>query len=313
MATETEPASCSVRATHAPHARERGVLLVLLLTLVTMVVEIVAGYATGSMALLSDGWHMGTHVAAFGLASVAYAVSRRFARHRSFVFGTGKVRTLAGYTSALLLGLAAVVMLVESVERLVRPRAVDFGAALPIALVGLLVNVASFFLLHSHDHERGERDHDHDHNHDHHHHDHDHDHNHRAALLHVAADTVTSGLAIVSLLVGRFFDLVWPDPLSGIVGGVLILKWAFELGRHAACELLDMCPSATLEDAICRRLEQLDGVRVRDLHVWSLGGAAKSCVITLTSPEPRDPEVYRAKLAEFRLAHVTIEVQRLRS
>lgn len=298
MDTETEPVSCAVRAPHAPHARERGVLLVLLLTLVTMVVEIAAGYATGSMALLSDGWHMGTHVAALGLASVAYAVSRRFARHRAFVFGTGKVRTLAGYTSALLLGLAAVLMLIESVERLVRPRAIDFGAALPVAVVGLLVNVASFFLLHSHDHHGGE-------------HDHDHDHNHRAALLHVAADTVTSGLAIVSLLVGRFFDVAWPDPLSGIIGGVLILKWAFELGRHAACELLDVCPSTALEDAICRKLEQLEGVRVRDLHVWSLGGAAKSCVITLASPEPRDPEVYRAKLAEFSLAHVTIEVQRL--
>lgn len=287
---------CIVQAPHAPHgshARERGVFFVVLLTAVTMLVEIAVGYTTGSMALLSDGWHMGTHVAALGLASAAYAVSRRFARHRAFVFGTGKVRTLAAYTSALLLGLVAVLMMVESTERLLYPRAIDFGSALPVAIVGLFVNLASFFLLHSHD--------DHD----------DHDHNHRAALVHVAADTFTSGLAILSLLAGRFLGAAWLDPLSGIVGGVLILKWASDLGRRAAAELLDMSPSNALEDAICSTLEQLEGVRVRDLHVWSVGGAAKSCVVTLASHSPHDPDVYRARLSEFGLAHVTIEVQRI--
>jgi cation diffusion facilitator family transporter len=270
------------------------VLLVVVLTAIMMLVEISVGYATGSMALLADGWHMATHVGALGLASAAYAFSRRYAEHRAFVFGTGKVRALAGYTSAVALGLVAVLMVGESLLRLVRPQAIDFANSLPVAVLGLVVNLVSVLVLHAHDdEEHGE-----------------HDHNHRAAVLHVLADTFTSGLAIGALLVGRFLQWTWLDPISGVVGGVVILKWGADLVRHAALELLDVAPSPVLENEIRSALEAVDDVRVRDLHVWAIGGAAKSCVVTLASATPREPAAYRAELARFGLAHLTIEVER---
>ena len=294
------PQECAARRDLAPRRRERGVQLVVLLTAAMMVVEIVVGYATNSMALLADGWHMATHVGALGLASAAYWVSRRFARHRAFAFGTGKVPALAGYTSAVALGLVAIAMVVESLGRLMRPHAIDFVSSLPVAALGLVVNLVSVFLLHSHDD-------DHDEEHD---HDHEHDHNHRAAFMHVVADTFTSALAIAALLAGRFLGWSWLDAVSGIVGGLVILKWGAGLSRSAAFELLDVAPSSALEDEIRLVLEALDDVRVRDLHVWSLGGGAKSCVVTLATAVPRDLHSYREALARFELAHLTIEIQR---
>jgi cation diffusion facilitator family transporter len=264
-----------------------------LLTAAMMVIEIVAGYATHSMALLADGWHMATHVGALGLASAAYWVSRRFASHRAFAFGTGKVRALAGYTSAVALGLVAVAMLVESLRRLLQPHAIDFASSLPVAVLGLVVNLVSAWVLHAHDDG-----------------DHGHDHNHRAAFMHVVADAFTSVLAIAALLAGRFLGWGWLDAASGIVGGLVILKWGVGLSRSAAFDLLDVSPSPALEDEIRVVLEAVDDVRVRDLHVWSLGGGAKSCVVTLVTAAPRDARSYREALARFRLAHLTIEVQR---
>lgn len=264
------------------------------LTAAMMVVEIAVGYATNSMALLADGWHMATHVGALGLASVAYALSRRYASHRAFTFGTGKVRALSGYTSAVALGLIAVLMLVESMERLVRPHIIDFAKLFPVAVVGLVVNLASVLLLQVHDDDD---------------HDHEHDHNHRAAFMHVLADTFTSVLAIIALLAGRFLQWTWLDAVSGIIGGLVILKWGTALARNAAFELLDVTPSAALQEDIRRTLEAVDDVRVRDLHVWSLGGAIRSCIVTIESSSPRSPDTYRAHLAAFQLAHVTIEVQ----
>ncbi|NJM90870.1 MAG: CDF family Co(II)/Ni(II) efflux transporter DmeF [Myxococcales bacterium] len=286
---------CGVRRAPMRRKRERGVLLVALLTAVMMGVEIVVGYATRSMALLADGWHMATHVGALGLASAAYWVSRRFAGHPAFAFGTGKVRALAGFTSAVALGLVAVAMVVESAHRLLQPHAIDFATSLPVAVLGLLVNLVSVFLLHTHD------DHDHDH---------DHDHNHRAAFMHVVADAFTSALAIAALLAGQFFGWVWLDAVSGIAGGLVILKWGASLVRSTSCELLDVSFSRLLEDQIRGELEALDDVRVRDLHVWSLGGGAKSCVVTLATAAPRDVRRYREALSRFALAHLTVEVRR---
>ena len=268
--------------------------LVVLLTAVMMVVEIAVGHSTNSMALLADGWHMTTHVGALGLASAAYALSRRYAAHPAFAFGTGKVHALAGYTSAVALGLVAVVMIAESLKRLLDPRTIDYASSLPVAILGLVVNLVSVVLLHEHEGE--------DH--------HEHDHNHRAAFMHVVADTFTSGLAIAALLVGRFFHGSWLDAVSGVVGGLVILRWGVGLSRSAACELLDVNPSSELEQEIRFSLEALDDVRVRDLHVWSLGGGAKSCVATVISSKARDVSSYREQLAGFHLAHLTIEVQR---
>jgi cation diffusion facilitator family transporter len=268
-----------------------------------MLIEIVVGYATRSMALLADGWHMATHVGALGLASAAYALSRHYASHRAFGFGTGKVDALAGYTSAVALGLVAVVMIVESIVRLMHPNPIDFVSSLPVAVIGLIVNLVSVRLLHGQQ-EHGEDDPDERE------HPVDHDHNHRAALMHVVADTLTSALAIAALLAGRYLDWHWLDALTGVVGGLVILKWGVGLCRTTGFELLDIDPSLALEDRIRLTLEAVDDVRVSDLHVWSLGRGARSCVVTVVSASPRDAIDYRDRLADFDLAHLTVEVRR---
>lgn len=298
-----------MRRPGAVHHRERGVRAVVILTAVMMVVEIAVGYATESMALQVDGWHMATHVGALGLASVAYVVDRRYATHRAFAFGTGKVHALAGYTSALALGMVAVIMAVESMERLHAPRSIDFASSLPVAIVGLVVNLLSVGLLHdgSHHDDRDHGDHDHD---DHDHHRTDYDHNHRAALLHIVADTLTSALAIGALVAGRYLGWVWLDAVTGLLGGLVILAWGVGLCRGAARDLLDVSPSLVTEDQIRRALEAIDDVRVDDLHVWTIGRGARSCVVTLSSAAPRAVLEYRARLAGFELAHLTIEVHR---
>lgn len=306
---------CPIRAPVDARERERGVRAVVLLTAGMMVLEVVVGYWTGSMALLADGWHMATHVAALGLASAAYALSRRFAGHRAFAFGTGKIQALGGYTSAVALGLVALMMMAEAASRLFSPASIDFAGSLPVAVLGLLVNLASYRLLHASGHEHGhdhERDgHDHEREHPHRHaHSHEHDHNHRAAVLHVAADALTSVLAILALLAGRYLGLVWLDPLMGIVGGVVILRWGVSLCKHAAFDLLDVDLSSRLEDDIRTTLERIDDVRVRDLHVWSLGRGDRGCIVSLISSAPRDSHFYKQTLDPFGLAHLTIEVTR---
>lgn len=287
---------CSVREPRDARPHERGVHAVVLLTAITMVVEIGVGYAAGSMALLADGWHMATHVAALGLATAAYTLARNFASHRAFGFGTGKIHALAGYTSAVALSLVALLMIAESIQRMTHPIHIDFATSLPVAVAGLAVNLVSVRLLHDPENEPTD--------------DHDHDHNHKAALIHVMADALTSGLAIVALLAGHFAGWTWLDPLMGIIGGVVILKWGASLCRNAAFDLLDVEPSSSLEDGIRTVLEQIDDSRVSDLHVWSLGGGARSCVVSVISSIPRDPGYYHQQLARFELAHLTVEVQR---
>lgn len=288
---------CAAFTPRPPHARERGIRAVILLNLATMVVEIVAGYWGGSMALLADGWHMATHVGALGLSAAAYALARHFASHRAFAFGTGKVHALAGYTSAVALGFVALTMLAESVSRLFSPTAIDFASSLPVAVVGLLVNVLSVRLLHAEDEEHAHEDH--------------HDHNHRAAVMHVLADTLTSALAIAALIAGRWLGWTWLDPITGMVGGVIILLWGAGLCRSAAFELLNVDASTGVSEEIRALLEGIDDVCVRDLHVWSLGQGARACVVSLVSASPRDVDEYRKRvLGSFELSHLTIEVQR---
>jgi cation diffusion facilitator family transporter len=187
-------------------------------------------------------------------------------------------------------------MMVESVQRWIWPREVDVASSLPVAVLGLVVNLGSVLLL------RDDHQHEHDHE--------NHDHNHRAALMHVIADTLTSGLAILALLAVRYFGWTWLDAASGVVGGILILHWSAGLCRGAALELLDVVPAPELEDAIRSELESNDDTRVSDLHIWPLGEASHSCIATVISGTPREPDHYRAQLARFGLAHLTIEVQR---
>jgi cation diffusion facilitator family transporter len=291
---------------------ERRTRWVVGLTLVTMVGELIAGYLTGSMALTADGWHMATHAGALALALFAYWFARTRSGSRDFTFGTGKVYALAGYTSGVALGVVAVWMGIEAGLRLFNRPEVRFDDALPVAIIGLVVNLICAVLLggdHGHDHHDHDH-HDRGHDADEHHHDQKlTDHNLRAAYVHVLADALTSVLAIGALLGGKYAGLWWLDPAMGFLAGALIAKWAFGLCRDAARQLLDRMPAGALLDSIEKRLEALDDVRVADLHVWELAPGKRGCIVSLVTAAPRDVDYYRREiLSVAALAHLTVEV-----
>lgn len=296
-----------------PLAGERRARIVVALTTVTMVAEIAAGAATGSLALLADGWHMATHVAVLLLTSAAYWYARTRSRSSHYSFGTGKVYALAGYTGAVLLGGAAVFMVVESIERLTEPHAIAYDEALVVASIGLVVNAVCAWLLH------GAHGHDHAHHH-HAHHDHDahgrhahgHDHNLRAAYLHVLADALTSVLAIIALIAGKTWGWTFLDPATALVGAAVILWWGIGLSVSSARQLLDASPSIEAETKIRGALESVEGVEVLDLHVWELGPRRRACVASVVSSTLRPTSFYRQQvLASVPIAHLTVEVHQL--
>jgi cation diffusion facilitator family transporter len=304
-------------------AGERRTRWVVGLTLAMMVGEIVAGVAFGSMALLADGWHMGTHAAALGVAAFAYAYARRHATDPRYSFGTGKVGALGGFASAVGLAVVALLVLVESLSRLSSPVGIRFDEAIAVAALGLAVNLGSAWLLRGHDHGHGHDDRAHRHGegddtHDHaghapHAHDpHLHrDHNLRAAYLHVLADALTSVLAIVALLAGRTLGWSWMDPVMGIVGSVVIARWSFRLLRETGAVLLDAEVGEARRRALREAIEADGDHHVADLHVWRVGPRHLSAIVTVVAREPLPPDAYKARLAAFAdLAHVTIEVQR---
>jgi cation diffusion facilitator family transporter len=289
---------------------EQRTRAVVLLTLMMMVAELVVGWWTGSLALTADGWHMGTHAGALGLALIAYWFARTRAAHDAFTFGTGKVYALAGYTSGVLLAGIAVWMGIEAVSRLASRPVVDYDDALPVAILGLVVNLASAWLLSGargpghHEHAHAE---EHEHGHGHHHK----DHNLRAAYLHVLADALTSVLAIGALVLGKVLGWWYLDPAMGLVGGAVIVWWAAGLCRAAARQLLDVVPNLEHERLVKARLEAIDDVRVADLHVWDLGPGQRSCIVSLVTSSPRDVDFYKqAILAAVPVAHLTIEIHR---
>jgi cation diffusion facilitator family transporter len=297
MTNDLVSAECQCKRPETPRQRERGVLSVVALTSVMMVVEISVGYTSHSMALLADGWHMATHVGALGITAIAYAVARHFASHRAFAFGTGKVHALGGFTSSLLLGVVAFSMLIESGLRLFSPQPIDFDRSLPVACIGLLVNLVSVALLHHRGDEVDDAEPAHDHG-------------YRAALLHVIADALTSALAIIALLVGKHFDVTSVDSATGMVGGLVILKWSVALVRTTASELLDVNTGENLEDRIRGVLGLFDDAALLDLHVWPMGRGRLSCVITIESDSPRTVGEYRSKILEqVPLSHLTIELR----
>ncbi len=300
-------------------AAERGTTWVMVLTAVTMLVEFVAGTLSGSMALLADGWHMATHVAAFGIALFAYRYARQRAGDPSFAFGTGKVTTLGGFASAVALAVIALVMAVESVTRLFAPRAILFDEAIWVATIGLAVNVLSGLILHRagahgpvHDVHGHAHPHEHGHGHAHAHADasvRDEDHNLRAAYLHVLADALTSVLAIAALLAGKFLGWVWLDAAMGLVGAVLITRWAWGLAHDSSSVLLDRAPDTAAAQQIRATIEAEPDHAVADLHVWELGAGRLSAAVSVVTHSPRSPEYYRARLLErVALDHVLIEV-----
>jgi cation diffusion facilitator family transporter len=284
-----------------------------------MVAEIAGGIVFGSIALVADGLHMSTHAAALLLAALAYSYARRHADDARFTFGTGKLGDLAGFTSAVVLAMVALLIGYEAVMRLIAPIAVQFDEAIAIAVLGLGVNVVSVFLLggdahdHGHGHHhRGDDHHAHDHAHDHDHIHHDarthRDHNLRGAFLHVMADAAVSLLVIGGLLLGRFLGWVWMDPLAGLVGAIVIASWSYGLVRDTGAVLLDMTPDPNMAENIRMAIER-DGDRLCDLHLWRLGPGHIGVIVSIATAAPRAPAFYRERLAGFHsLSHVTVEV-----
>jgi len=274
--------------------------LATIITAVFMVVEIVAGIAYGSMALLADGVHMATHVGALGLAAGAYWLARRHAANTRFTFGSGKFGDLAAFTSAIILGLTALAVGAESVQRLITPGEVRYGDALLIAVIGLVVNLVTAVIL-------KDSHHGHSHGHD---HGHGHDNNMRAAYMHVLADAVTSVLAIVALAAGYYFGLGILDPISGLVGAAVIGVWSYGLIRDSAMVLLDAEADPDEAAQIRKTLEGELGARVADLHLWRLGPGHHGLIVSLISPGATNAEDIKTVLRRRHpdLSHVTVEV-----
>ncbi|MHC4687562.1 MAG: CDF family Co(II)/Ni(II) efflux transporter DmeF [Planctomycetota bacterium] len=277
---------------------------VILLTLTMMIVEIAAGVLFGSMALLADGWHMGTHAAALGITALAYYYARRQADNPKYTFGTGKVGVLGGFTSAVVLAGVALLMAVESFERLLLPRPIRFDEAIIVAVTGLIVNLVSAYILR-------DRRHAHDLTGDHHHH---HDYNLKAAYLHVMADALTSVLAIIALITGKALGWIWMDPIMGVVGAAVIMRWSYGLLRDTGKILLDRDVSMETVATIYSTIETDSDNRVSDLHIWRIGTNQLAAIISIVTHFPKPPDHYKKLLTPFKeLAHITIEVNQCES
>ncbi|HWT63768.1 MAG TPA: CDF family Co(II)/Ni(II) efflux transporter DmeF [Ochrobactrum sp.] len=298
----------------AHHRNERKVWLVIALTATMMVAEIGAGSIYGSMALVADGWHMSTHAGAMLITALAYSYSRRHAHDPRFSFGTGKLGDLAGFASAVVLALIALLIGWESFLRLTNPIEISFNQAIAVAVVGLAVNLVSAWLLkddHAHHHGHSHH-HDHDHDDDHGHHDHHpaaRDNNLRAAYLHVLADALTSVLAIAALLVGKSYGWLWADPLMGVVGALVIARWSWGLIRDSGQVLLDAVPEAgRIRNEIKSHIEN-PGDHITDLHIWQVGPGHHAAIVAIASHNPKLPSVYKESLGHIHgLSHVTVEV-----
>ncbi|MBK7657659.1 MAG: CDF family Co(II)/Ni(II) efflux transporter DmeF [Betaproteobacteria bacterium] len=295
-------------------AGERRLWIVVAITAVAMLAEIVAGWITGSMALTADGWHMGTHVAALGIAALAYRMARRWSSDSRFTFGTWKIEVLGAYSSALLLAVVALAMAVESARRLVSPEPIDYAPALVVALVGLVVNLASALLLGGHDHGHG---HGHGAGHGHAHGpDRDAGHRHgdlnlRSAYLHVVADAFTSVLAIAALAAGLYAGWAWLDPAMGIVGAVVIGWWAKGLIAESSRVLLDREMDSPVVADVRRAIECDGDAEIADLHVWRVGRERYACALTIVARAPLEAAQYRARLGPVAaVAHASIEIHR---
>jgi cation diffusion facilitator family transporter len=278
---------------------ERRTWFVVALTVAMMVAEIVGGTVYGSLALVADGWHMATHAAALGIAGFAYLFARRHGANSRFTLGTGKFGDLAAFSSAIILGMIALFIAYESVLRLAEPVPIHFRQAIPIAVLGLLVNLVSAWLLRDqHDHgDHGQASH------------HQQDHNLRAAYVHVLADAFTSVLAIGALTLALLFGWLWIDPAVGLVGAGVILSWTYGLMRSAGAVLLDTLPEGRLPTLIRERIE-IGGDELSDLHLWRVGPGHTAVILSVVSATPRPPAAYKDRLRGIEgLSHVTVEVQ----
>jgi cation diffusion facilitator family transporter len=308
---------------------ERKTWAVIWLCSFMMIAEIVGGLLFGSIALVADGLHMSTHAGALLLAALAYTYARKHANNPAFTFGTGKLGDLAGFTSAIVLAMIALLIGYESVSRLFDPVPIHFTEAIPIACLGLAVNIASAWLLSGGGHHDHGHSHSHGHGHPHEGHDHDehheiataeeHEHAHgsaardnnmRAAVVHVMADAAVSALVIAGLLLARAFGWLWMDPLAGIIGACVIANWSYRLIQDTGAILLDMNPDKAMASRLRHEVEA-DGDTLADLHLWRLGPGHLGAIVSVVTSKGRDADYYRARLARFKsLSHLTIEVSR---
>jgi cation diffusion facilitator family transporter len=276
------------------HAKaEARARLVTLLTFLFMLCEVAAGLWSGSMALLADGVHMATHAGAIGLAALTYTLARRHEGDARFSFGSGKFGDLSAFASAVVLGLLALGLAVQSVHRFFEPQTVAYGEALFVAVLGLGINLICAALLHdSHDH-----------------HEHAHDHNLQAAYVHVLTDALTSILAIAALAAGLFWGIAFADPLAGLLGAAMIALWAYGLLRDSALVLLDAVDDPKLAGDVRSWVEQNFAVAICDFHLWQLGPGHHGLILSLVGSSPADCEKIKHDLYSRHpsLSHITVE------
>lgn len=298
---------------------ERRTWGVIILCSIMMIAEIIGGALFGSLALIADGLHMSTHAGALLLAALAYSYARKYANDPSFSFGTGKFGDLAGYSSAIVLAMIALLIGYEAISRLLHPIPISFNEAIPIAVLGLVVNVVSAWLLsgghdhshgHHHSHDDGEETHHiKEHHHKHGHGAHHRDNNMRAAVIHVMADAAVSVLVIVGLLLARTFGWLWMDPVAGLIGAIVIANWSVGLLRDTGGILLDRTPDPRMAERV-RQLIESEGDQVVDLHLWRLGPGHLGAIVSVATTGRREAAHYRQRLATLAdLSHVTVEVQ----
>jgi cation diffusion facilitator family transporter len=275
---------------------EKRTKQVFVLTVITMVIEIMAGFAFGSMALLADGWHMGTHSTAFAITLFAYHYSKKHAKDKQFTFGTGKVSVLGGFASAIALVCVAIFMALESIQRFINPSIIHFNQAIAVAVLGLVVNVICAFLLYGH-HGSSQSE------------IHRHDHNIRGAYLHVLADALTSILAVIALFFGKYSGWNWLDSIMGIVGALLITRWSYGLIIDTSSILLDKNIVLEKTRDIINAIESDSDNRISDIHIWKIGPSDYAAMISLVTHFPKNSEYYKKLLSKYEeLSHITIEV-----
>ena len=276
---------------------ERRTFWVMLLTAAMTVVEVSAGWFYNSIALFADGWHMSTHALALGIGYFAYRYARLQSKNDDYTFGTGKVQALGSYSSALILALVAIFVFGDSMRALFGAEPVSHNQAIPVAFVGLIVNLLSIRLLHvgsGHSHDDG--------------HGHEHDHNMKAAYAHVVVDAMTSVLAILALLAGKYLHWTIMDPLVGIIGAIIIAQWSIALLKNAMQMLLDRQPSKELLGQIRSKVEGDGDSQVADLHVWHVAPGRTAAIVSVICHQQRSADDYKLRLSGLGLAHVTIEL-----
>jgi cation diffusion facilitator family transporter len=296
---------------------ERRTFWVVALTLSMMSIEIIAGWMYHSMALLADGWHMGTHAMALTISLLAFIFARRHASDRSFTFGTWKLEVLGGFTSGIILGFVGLSMAYVSAVRLFQPLEIKYNEAILIAVIGLVVNLLSMLLLNIK--KEGHHHHHHHHEHEHHEHeDHGHGHQHenenlnlKAAYIHVLADAMTSVFAIFALLGGKFMGWNWLDPIMGIAGAFLVIRWTYFLLKETGVILLDKDIGNFISGKIREIIESDSDTRISDLHVWKVGMNKYACIVSIVASHPQDLKYYKDLLgAHSEIAHLTVEISK---